>query len=192
MLTSSVIKKTTYVPPSVRKTDQTPVAAKPLSSTKKPALKKEFQDAFNPSAFPSLGDTMKNHKKNNGGTTISFSSAAAAKQVEAPKIAKSDVLPGWVHIRQQQGAIQYKYGAPIDNQQHVERADLIQSKILLKYLIARGQYERDRDVERLGDLSEFYGEPTLAEIYDNDRIAAKQAAEYNDSDYSDSYDDINA
>jgi hypothetical protein len=192
MLTSSAVKKTTYAPPSARKAATAPVPATPLPSTKKTALKKEFQDAFNPSAFPSLGDTMKNHKKTNGGTTISFSSAAATKQVEAPKIAKIDVLPGWVHIRKQKGVIQYKYGAPIDNQQNMDRADLIQSKILLKYLMARGQYERDRDVERLGDLSEFYGEPTLAEIYATDSIAALQAAEENENEYSDSYDDNNA
>jgi hypothetical protein len=175
--TSAAAAGTSYVPPTFRNR-QIPIA-------KKTALKKEFAEAFNPSAFPALGETMTNTKSR--GTPISFSSAAA-KKVIVPKIEKvAEVVPGWVHIRRHQGIIQYKYGAPISNAAAQAHDDVILGAILFKYQIAREQYERDRDVERLGDLSEFYGEPTLAEIYANDSIAIQEMEEnngYGHSDYS--------
>ena len=160
----SVTTKNTYAPPAVRNRKVTA----PLPSTKKTALKKEFQDAFNPTAFPSLGDTLKSQKNVGAGTPISFSSAAA-KKVAAPSIVKAEVVPpGWVHIRKHKGKIEYKYGAPVPSKRDEEREDMVMSKILFKYLLLREQYERNRDLEYWGDLSEFYGEPTLAEIYAND------------------------
>jgi hypothetical protein len=151
-----------YAPPAFR--NRNLAKPTPLPSTKKTALKKEFAEAFNSSAFPSLGDTI---QKKSIGTPISFSSAAA-KKIVAPKSVKAEVPPGWVHIRKHQGKIEYKYGAPVPNKRDEVNEDFIMSKILFKYQLARGQYERDRDIEHLGDLSEFYGQPTLAEIYAND------------------------
>jgi hypothetical protein len=146
---------TNYVPPAKR--------AAPALRTEKKALKKEF--SIEQAAFPSLGDTIK--KSATRGTPISFSSAAA-KKVETPTEKKVEVLPGWVHIRHCQGKIQYKYGDPIIRDAEEERADQIRSRIILKNRIAREEYDRARNIERLGDLSEFYEEPTLAEIYEND------------------------
>jgi len=164
--------KSSYVPPSLRgkknTASTTHAHASPtslsLSSTKKTALKKEF--AIEPNAFPSLGETVK--KSTNHGKPISFSSAAARK-VEDPKEAKVDILPGWVHIsRQEKGGIQYKYGKPVMKEDNEEKENLKISRIILKNRIAREQYDRDRDIECLGDLSEFYGQLDLIDVYENE------------------------
>jgi hypothetical protein len=176
-------KKSAYIPPSLRgkstttqtqqaqKTQQTSHQTQSWSIAKKTALKKEF--AIEQSAFPSLGDTVK--KQSNRGTPISFSSAAAGanKLVEIPKEVKDEVLPGWVHIRREpkgmmMSGIQYKYGKPIIRENTEEKEDMIRSRIILKNRIDREQYDRNKDIECLGDLSEFYGQPTLVDIYEND------------------------
>jgi len=167
--------KTSYVPPSLR------AKPTPLPSTKKTALKKEF--AIEQSAFPSLGETIK--KNTNAGTPISFSSAAA-KKIEPPKVIKIDVLPGWVHIRHHVGQIQYKYGEPV-LKTNEERDEEILSRIIVKNRIAREQYDRNREIDRLGDLSEFYGQPTLAEIYENEasnfHTNDSDSSDYSDNEY---------
>lgn len=160
----SASTKSTYVPPSLRNkpTPATPIITAP-PSTKKRELKKEF--AIDQAAFPTLGDTIK--KTATSGTPISFSSAAA-KKIETPKEVQIDVLPGWVHIRKHNGKIQYKYGKPVERIDDEERAGEILSRIILKNRIEREEYDRSRDIECLGDLSEFYGQPTLAELYENE------------------------
>ena len=176
-LTAKPAMPSSYVPPALRTKTSTA-----LSGTKKKELKKEF--AMEQTAFPSLGDTIK--QPVNRGTPISFSSAAA-KKVEIPKPVETDVLPGWVLIRQHGGKIQYKYGKPILQNDDEDRAEQILSRIILKNRIAREHYDRTIDIERLGDLSEFYGQPTLTEIYENDLAAvylddANDSSDYNDSD----------
>jgi len=163
--------KTNYVPPAFRSTAAS-------ASTKKTELKKGF--ALEQTAFPSLGETFK--KSQTQGTPISFSSAASKKTAPPPVNIIPDVLPGWVHIRKQQGQIQYKYGKPVvRSDEEYEREDQVISRIILKNRIAREEYDRMRDIERLGDLSEFYGQPTLAEMYEQ----AMEAANYYENDSSD-------
>jgi len=164
-----VTKPTTYVPPVFRPTS--------LPSTKKKELKKEF--AIDQTAFPSLAATIK--RPTTSGTPISFSSAAA-KKVEPPKVVKIDILPGWVHIRRNKGIIQYKYGKEVTRP--ADESDEVISRIILKNRIAREQYDRDRDIDRLGDLSEFYGQLTLDEIYEKDLEIVLDDSE--SSDYSES------
>jgi hypothetical protein len=181
--TANMPTKNSYVPPSLRGKPA------PLLTTKKTQLKKEF--AIEQNAFPSLGDTIK--KNTNAGTPISFSSAAA-KKIEPPKIIKIDVLPGWVHIRRHAGQIQYKYGEPVyRSYANEERDEEILSRIIVKNRIAREQYDRNREIDRLGDLSEFYGQLTLAEIYENEASAFpindSESSDYSDSDhYYENYD----
>jgi len=169
-----------YVPPALRnKVSQRPLA-------KKTELKKGF--ALDQMAFPSLGDTLK--KPANAGTPISFS-AAAAKKVEAPVIKQIEVLPGWVHIRRIGGEIQYKYGEVILTQadaDRIERADQIMNRIIVKNRIAREEYDRTRDIERLGDLSEYAGQPTLEELFENevqDEAEEEESSDYVENDYLD-------
>jgi hypothetical protein len=156
-----------YVPPAFRSTA--------LPSTKKKEPKKEF--AIDQNAFPSLATTIK--KTGQSGTPISFSSAAA-KKVEAPIVVKMDVLPGWVLIRRNEGKIEYKYGKEVSKPP--DESDAVLSRIILKNRIDREQYDRDREIDRLGDFSEFYGQPTLAEIYENDLEIVLDDSE--SSDYS--------
>jgi hypothetical protein len=161
----------TYVPPAFRPTA--------LPSTKKKEPKKEF--AIDQSAFPTLATTIK--KSGSSGTPISFSSAAA-KKVEAPVIVKVDVLPGWVHIRRNEGKIQYKHGKEVSKP--ADESDAVMSRIILKNRIAREQYDRDREIDRMGDLSEYYGQPTLVEIYENDleiTVDDSESSEYSENDY---------
>lgn len=163
-------------------------------STKKTELKKEFSLA---DAFPTLGETMTtansksngNSKKSNANTNskkssinsnnteqISFSSVASTKVVEKKDTTAKEettLLPGWVYIRKNinNKTIEYNYVESKISQQELELAyqeHLQLGRILFKYRIAREQYQRDMDVERLGDLSEYYGEPTLIEMYEND------------------------
>jgi hypothetical protein len=158
---------TSYVPPAFRSTA--------LPSTKKKEPKKEF--AIDQDAFPALATTIK--KSASAGTPISFSSAAAKKVVE-PTVVQIDILPGWVHIRRHSGKIQYKYGKEVPRP--ADESDAVLGRIILKNRIAREQYDRNREIDRLGDLSEFYGQPTLAEIYEQDLEIALDDSE--SSDYS--------
>ena len=188
--TSSNNTKKSYLPPSLRNNNNslrqpnqqhTSVA----QSTKKTELKKEFSLA---DAFPTLGETMttanskksnansKTSTKSNNTEQISFSSVASTKVVEKKDTTAKEetkLLPGWVYIRKNinNKTIEYNYVESKISQQELELAyqeHLQLGRILFKYRIAREQYQRDMDVERLGDLSEFYGEPTLIEMYDND------------------------
>jgi len=180
--------KQSYVPPSLRNKNKSFVP-----STKKTEPKKEFPQA---EAFPTLGETIKqnsNNKKNinnsenttTGSKTsknkspVSFSSAASKKIPEKKDTTpppNKPLLMGWVYISKSNnnnGTITYKHKyieSPISKRelelayQDNERL----SSILFKYRIEREQYERDMDVERLGDLSEYYNEPTLIEMFEND------------------------
>jgi hypothetical protein len=170
----STTAKSTYIPPTVR--NQTA-----LSSTKKKEPQKVF--SLDNSLFPSLGE---NYTAN---SPLSFSSAAA-KKIEQPKLVKAEVAPGWVHIRRRNGKTEYKYGIPVPIFDNREREEMIFNNMLFKIRMEEQQYERDMDVLRLGDLSEYYGEPTLAEIHDyemrnknNDKYYSSSSSDESDDDY---------
>jgi hypothetical protein len=149
-----------------------------LPLTKKTALKKEFSIDTNSADFPSINETI---KRNENHQQYSFSSAAA-KKIAVPEVIKADVEPGWVHIRKYNNTIQYKYGLPVVKPDDTYRADTILGNCLFKYRLEKAQYERDMDVARLGDLSEYYGEPPLAEIYLNDIILTDNVSDIDTSD----------
>ncbi len=169
------------------------------ASTKKKELKKEVSFA---DAFPTLGETMnnQNNNQNNNGKTsakkpqqISFSSVASKKapeeKTDTSLVDNLKIAPGWVYIRTRihnnRRTIEYKYGAPVIRGNESELAYQENQRlglILFKYRIAREQYHRDMDVERLGDLSEFYGEPTLIEMYENDSHLHFNNDDFNNSD----------
>jgi len=172
-------QRQTYIPPSLRYKNVS--SARP-TSTKKNEPKKELLLA---DAFPTLSETIKKCKNNASSNAssisknkepISFSSMTSKKASKENKtttiqMPEQNILPGWVYIQKKNGKIEYKFGEPVisDNQIKLEyQEDRRLGSILFKYRIEREQYERDMDIERLGDLSEFYGEPTLIEIYAND------------------------
>jgi hypothetical protein len=163
--------KSAYMPPQQKRINSnnnamptpSPWSKTTSFSTEKKQLKKEF--ALTANAFPTLGETIPKGK----GMIMSFSAAAGKKTATAPAAEKkSEVLPGWVHIRRNDGKIQYKYGPVVDNpnRRSEEESDIILGNILARYQIEREQYERDMDVERLGDLSYYYNASTLSEMYD--------------------------
>ena len=170
----------TYVPPNKRKQPQT-MTAFPRAEKKEP--KKEFSLTA-PELFPTLGETLKKTSLCN--KTISFSSAAA-KQKEVPKEVKSEILPGWLHIRKHNGIIEYKYGATMPRIDYSEQDEKFLCKTLYNNRLARYQYDRDIDVERLGDLSEYFGAPSLAEIQEeyetNEEINYNSSSEESDMEY---------
>ena len=168
--------KSTYIPPTMRN-----LAA--LSSTKKKEPQKVFSLENDKSLFPSLGETFKKYAN----SPLSFSSAAA-KKIEQPNLIKSDVAPGWVHIRRRNGKTEYKYGIPVPIFDNREREEVIFNNMLFKIRMEEQQYERDMDILRLGDLSEYYNEPTLAEIHDCDMQDKMNDEYYSSSDESDSGD----
>ena len=171
------ITKQSYVPPSQRnKPSSNQSFSTASSSTKKKEPKKEFS-LDNPELFPSLGESLKN---SNNRKPMSFSSAAA-KKIEEPVIIKAEVAPGWVHIRKLNGKIQYKYGDPVVRFDYAQHEEMVLGNILFNYRMAAQQYERDMDVLRLGDLSEYYGEPTLAEMHEANM---QEMEKHHNSDYS--------
>ena len=161
-----------YVPPSKR--TQHPTA---YPRAEKKALRKEFS-ADNPLLFPTLSETILRTSCN-----ISFSTAAA-KKIVAPEVIKPDVAHGWVHIRKHKGIIQYKSGPKVVLVDYSIEEDKFLANTLYKYRIERQQYDQDRDVERLGDLSFYYSKPTLAEIqeeYERRDTADREALNYGGS-----------
>lgn len=176
--------KQTYVPPSKRNRSSYQTFSTALSSTKKKEPKKEFS-LNNPELFPSLGESLRNSKLNK---PMSFSSAAA-KKIAQPISAKAEVAPGWVHIRKLNGKIQYKYGEPVPRFDYAQHEEMVLGNILFNYRMAAQQYERDMDVLRLGDLSEYYGEPTLAEIHEANmqEMEKHHSSDYEESENSEDY-----
>jgi hypothetical protein len=175
----------TYVPPNKRQLANN-LTASPRAEKKEP--KKELQ-LNNPALFPTLsGSSLSSTQQQK--PFISFSSAVA-KRIEADKeeVKKSDVDPGWVHIRKHKGTIQFKNGPPMPFIDYTEQEDKFICDKLYKYRLARQQYDQDMDVMRLGDLSDYYGEPTLVEIqeaYEEEEKywASKNYSGNNDSDES--------
>jgi len=158
------------------------------SSTEKTALKKEFSLAEHLNAFPLL---TTNHKTNNR-TLLSFAqslkTAKDTKDASDPLV--MDVLPGWVNIKyDDKGAIQYKYGKTSNRYPVSDPAvdNEVLGNVLLNYRLAREQYERDNDVSRLGDLSEYYGARSLNELFAEEEILMQREIENENysSDYSD-------
>ena len=135
-------------------------------TTEKNALKKEF--SLEAQAFPTLSSVRKPHAP-----LLSFAQVAQIGQATTAVINPSTFLPGWVYIRRQAGKIEYKSSDQIryPSLESVEEADERLGRLLVKYRLAKAQYERDHDVFRLGDLSEYYNTPTLQEQFDAEDIA---------------------
>ena len=174
--------KSTYVPPNKRQLANK-VTASPR--TEKKELKKELQ-LNNPASFPTLSGSSLSPQQQQK-PPISFSSAVA-KRIEAEEVKKSDVDPGWVHIRKHKGIIQFKTGPPVPFIDYTEQEDKFICDKLYKYRLARQQFDQDMDVIRLGDLSDYYGEPTLVEIQEAYEEEEKYWASKNNNGNSDESD----
>uniref|UniRef100_A0A6C0IIA8 Uncharacterized protein n=1 Tax=viral metagenome TaxID=1070528 RepID=A0A6C0IIA8_9ZZZZ len=160
-------------------------------TTKKKELKKEFSLESQASAFPSLS---RNDNDKINKPLLSFANATKTKQTEEVVTAVvSDVLPGWIHIRNNNGKLECKAGKPTTrypcSDDHIE---VKLSNAMINNRLAKAQYERDNDVNRLGDLSQYYGAKTLLELFadeeeamqnttDNDNLSSSEYSDYEDS-----------
>ena len=147
-----------YVPPSK------------TTLTKKKEPKKEFSLKEHESAFPALTTSNRNLKP-----LLSFANATKNKEVNINEVAadliKSDVIPGWVYIRTNNGKIEYKYGKSTDRYScSDDNFEHRLSSIMCNNRLAKEQYERNNDIYRLGDLSEYYGEKTVYELFEEEEF----------------------
>jgi len=152
--------------------------------TEKKTLKKEF--SFQPDAFPALAGKTSTSKL----TALSFVQAAQTRPV-TKTVSNTDVfLPGWVYIqRNNNGKIEYKYSGSTHpprypSQYNEDDEDARLDRRLVKYRLAKEQYERDNDVLRLGDYSEYYNIKTVQEQFDEEEITMLKQ-KYQPSDSSD-------
>jgi len=168
-----------YIPPNKKQAKLTPRTEFKSSLTEENALKKGFSLQESLEAFPSLSSAYK------GDNSQHMKSFANATQTEIIKPQKkiSDVKPGWIHIRKYNREIQFKYGPPSDrNPFPCEISDIRFGEMLVKHRLAKEQYDRDCDVERLGDLSEYYGEPTIQELFEEEERLMMKSTDSGDSD----------
>jgi hypothetical protein len=139
-------------------------------TTEKTALKKEFslEAQTQAEAFPTLSSVRKPHAP-----LLSFAQVAQTAPLTRAVSTTTALLPGWVYIRRQAGKIEYKSSdqTRYPSLESVEEADARLGRLLVKYRLAKAQYERDNDVLRLGDFSEYYNTPTLQEQFDAEDIA---------------------
>jgi hypothetical protein len=151
----------THVPPS--KTHK--YSNVPLTKKKEP--KKEFSlHANDNSAFPSLSQTS---NASNVRVTLSFANATKNKINSVNEVIATDSKPGWVHIRKNNGKIEYKYGK--STRRYPCSDDNFENRLnhtIFNIRLLKEQYERDNDIIRLGDLSEYYGEKTLHEMFEEE------------------------
>jgi hypothetical protein len=144
-----------------------------LNTTEKKSLKKVFQLQDGKHEFPTLGEALRQTNKannNNNKPILSFSAMTQKKEVQKPAAPESILLPGWIYIRKnKQGKIEYKEG-PLSNHEKArleadQKAHFRLGQLLTKYRIEQDQYKRDMDIQRLGDLSFYYNQPTLNELF---------------------------
>ena len=186
-------QKKAYVPPSLRKKATINKTQDVIPSHKRTKNYEPIKEFSLTDLFPTLGETIQKNTSTSTSrststststSTNNFSNIASKKNTTITAAANdpskkendtSALLPGWVYIRKnkQNHQIEYKYVEPpthyiSEKLQQIEKENQQLGNVLFKYRIERQQYLRDIDIERLGDLSEFYGLPTLDEMYEND------------------------
>ena len=163
-----------YIPPNKQ-----PIATVKKAPQKATSREKEFSLADQSESFPSLSSA---YKDKNSQDIKSFANATKTEIIKPQKII-SDVPPGWIHIRKHNGSIQFKYGPPSDrNPFPCEISDVRFGEMLVKHRLAKEQYDRDQDLDRLGDLSEYYGEKTAQELFEEGERLMQKLNWVNDSD----------
>ena len=173
---SSGLNKSKYVPPSQRngtipKSNETQKWTEiPRRVIQKKPTEFSLTDT---SLFPTLESSV-NKNKTSKPAIMSF--AAAAKYEEQKKEEKiSEYKPGWVYIRKNKGVIQYKY-VPQDHKTMMEhlknqlKDEESHDLCCLKSLLARLQWDQDKENITLGDLSPFHNSISIEEKLNEDYI----------------------
>ena len=190
----SGLNKTKYVPPSQRNSPLPKKVDLPKRDEipKRAGVKKSPEFSLNDtSLFPTLEVSNGNHKSAKSNVIMSF--AAAAKYEEPKKeVIISEYKPGWVYIRKNKGVIEYKY-IPQDHKTMMEhlknqlKYEETQDLRSLKSLLARLQWEQDKQNITLGDLSPFHNSISIEErlyedyIYDSENADPNISIEYDTS-----------
>ena len=167
---SSGLNKSKYVPPSQRNNIIPKRVEIPNRRIEKKPIEFSLTDT---SLFPTLESSV-NKNKTSKPTIMSF--AAAAKYEEPKKEVKiSEYKPGWVYIRKNKGVIQYKYV----QQDHKTMMEYLKNQLkdeeshdlcCLKSLLARLQWDQDKENITLGDLSPFHNSISIEEKLNEDYI----------------------
>jgi len=191
----SGLNKTKYVPPSQRNSPLPKKAVERVEIPKKTSdrviVKKSPEFSLNDtSLFPTLEVSNANNKSAKS-NVMSF--AAAAKYEEPKKeVVISEYKPGWVYIRKNKGVIEYKY-IPQDHKTMMEhlknqlKYEETQDLRSLKSLLARLQWEQDKQNITLGDLSPFHNSISIEErlyedyMYDSENADTNISLEYDTS-----------
>jgi hypothetical protein len=189
----SGLNKTKYVPPSQR---NSPLAKKAVEKTvERVIVKKSPEFSLNDT---SLFPTLEVSNANNKSAKRNVMSFAAAAKYEEPKkeVIISEYKPGWVYIRKNKGIIEYKY-IPQDDKTMMEhlknqlKYEETQDLRSLKSLLARLQWEQDKQNITLGDLSPFHNSISIEErlyedyMYDSENADTNITLDY-DTNLSDS------
>jgi hypothetical protein len=176
-----------YIQPNRQRNNQVQI---PLNLTKKKELKKEFSLEGSINAFPTLSRIDNNNHQT---PILSFANATKTEKKEIVNVNVSDTIPGWIHIRKNNGKIEYKEGIPTNRYPFsYDNFDFKLGSAMFKNRLAREQYERDNEIDRLGDLSLYYGEKTLYELFDDeeelmmnenydDSLSSSEQSDYDDS-----------
>lgn len=171
---SAGLNKSKYVPPSQRNST-IPKRVEIPNRVEIPKRKIEKKPAefslTDTSLFPTLESSV-NKNKTAKPTIMSF--AAATKHEEPKKEEKiSEYKPGWVYIRKNKGIIEYKY-VPQDHKTMMEhlknqlKDEESHDLCGLKSMIARLQWEQDKENITLGDLSPFHNSISIEEKLNED------------------------
>ena len=148
------------------------------TGTTRTSTRAQQSESLDVNLFPTLKETLTTSR-----VTQSF--ASVTKKVDpiilvVPII--SDVKPGWVHIRQHKGQIQFKSN-PTNKLTYSIEDEIYEDKRLSKYLFKRRttlqQEYRDIQTELLGDLSPYWNTKTIAEMHEDD--------EYQEGDFEEDY-----
>jgi hypothetical protein len=143
------------------------------------APQKEFSLAAHATAFPTLQQASSNSPVK---PLLSFAHATQTELKSAAVATVSTVLPGWVYIRYNNGEVEYKYGQPSNRYPLTTASEHRLSQLLLKYRLAKEQYLRDTDIDRLGDCSAYYGAQTIYDLFaEEERLRSRSREDYYDS-----------
>ena len=140
---------------------------------------KEFSLDAHATAFPTLQQASSNSPVK---PLLSFAHATQTELKSATATTVSTVLPGWVYIRYNNGEVEYKYGQPSNRYPLTASSEHHLSQLLLKYRLAKEQYLRDTDIDRLGDCSAYYGAKTIYDLFEEEeRLRSRSREDYYDS-----------
>jgi hypothetical protein len=189
-----------YMPPFLKKNqdfkndqtktkEQTNKDQTKKEQTKKDQTKKE-QTKVNFELKEELFPLLKNNE-NNGDKTISKENRKIInyttilnpdlnKSLSSPlnedNINEEDTNnPGWIYIQKNKsnGMIEYKYGPEVINDELFYKNEKYLDTCNLRSRIARLQWDRDREIDHLGDLSYNYNKPSIRQMLESARYENK-------------------